>query len=125
MELASAYALGQGAAATAAIVERHDAGSVTRTDYAAGAAFDYCTTDACDWYLPSTLELVRTYVGLQGTANALVDGANYWASSPGILRLSGVPTANLGYVVTASGATGGLAILSKNTTLRVRAIRSF
>jgi hypothetical protein len=125
LELASGYALGQGAAATTAIVERHDAGSVARTDYAAGAAFDLCTENACDWYLPSTLELVRTYVGLRGTANALVDGANYWASSPGILYLSGVPTSNLAYVVTATGATGGLAILSKNTTLRVRAIRSF
>jgi hypothetical protein len=50
-------ALGTGRAATAAIVARHDAGGVAKTDYAAGVADAYTTATASDWFLPSKDEL--------------------------------------------------------------------
>jgi hypothetical protein len=49
--------LGTGRAATAAIVARHDAGGVGKTDYAAGVADAYATATASDWFLPSKDEL--------------------------------------------------------------------
>ena len=50
-------AVGTGRAATAAIVARHNAGNVAKTDYAAGIADRYTTTTASDWFLPSRDEL--------------------------------------------------------------------
>ncbi len=50
-------AMGTGRAATAAIVARHDAGTVSKADYAAGVADAYTTTTASDWFLPSKDEL--------------------------------------------------------------------
>jgi hypothetical protein len=50
-------AIGTGQAATAAIVARHTAGGVAKTDYAAGVADDYTTSTASDWFLPSQDEL--------------------------------------------------------------------
>ena len=49
--------IGAGRAATAAIVARHDAGSVARASYAAGVADAYTTATASDWFLPSKDEL--------------------------------------------------------------------
>lgn len=50
-------AIGTGRAATAAIVARHDAGTVLKGSYAAGVADEYTTTTASDWWLPSRDEL--------------------------------------------------------------------
>jgi hypothetical protein len=50
-------ALGTGRAATAAIIARHNAGSVAKTAYAAGIADTYTTATASDWFLPSKDEL--------------------------------------------------------------------
>jgi len=49
--------LGTGRAATAAIVARHDAGSVAKTAYAAGVADADTTATPADWFLPSKDEL--------------------------------------------------------------------
>jgi hypothetical protein len=46
-------ALGAGRTTTAAIVARHNAGAVAKTDYAAGIADAYTTATASDWFLPS------------------------------------------------------------------------
>ncbi len=50
-------AIGTGRAATAAIIARHDAGGVSKADYAAGVADAYITPTASDWFLPSKDEL--------------------------------------------------------------------
>ena len=50
-------ALGAGRAATAAIIARHNAGSIAKTAYAAGVADSYTTATASDWFLPSKDEL--------------------------------------------------------------------
>jgi hypothetical protein len=49
--------LGKGRAATEAIVARHEADSVPKNSYAAGAAMEYTTATASDWFLPSKDEL--------------------------------------------------------------------
>ena len=51
------FDLGTGRAATVAIVARHEAGGVAQNLYAAGAANEYTTATASDWYLPSREEL--------------------------------------------------------------------
>jgi hypothetical protein len=50
-------AMGTGRAATAAIIARHDAGGVSKIDYAVGVADAYTTPTASDWFLPSRDEL--------------------------------------------------------------------
>ena len=89
--------LGTGRAATAAIVARHDAGSVAKTDYAAGVADDYTTATASDWFLPSKDELnevckyarntsqlagadTRCRAGSAPTLRGFASG-DYWSSS--------------------------------------------
>lgn len=52
-------AIGTGRAATAAIVARHEAGSVPKNQYAAGVADSYTTPTASDWFLPSEGELIE------------------------------------------------------------------
>jgi hypothetical protein len=54
-------AIGTGRAATAAIIARHNAGGVAKTDYAAGIADAYATPTATDWFLPSRDELTELY----------------------------------------------------------------
>ena len=88
---------GTGRAATAAIVARHNAGSVAKTDYAAGVADSYTTATASDWFLPSKDELneVCKYARNTGQApgaSTMCDGGSsatlrgfsdgfYWSSS--------------------------------------------
>ena len=88
-------AFGTGRAATAAIVARHHAGTVSKADYAAGVADAYTTTTASDWFLPSKDELneMCKYARNTGqaagadivcTGGALRDGFAtnyYWSSS--------------------------------------------
>ena len=88
---------GTGRAATAAIVARHNAGSVAKTAYAAGVADSYTTATASDWFLPSKDELneVCKYARNTGQApgaSTMCDGGSsatlrgfsdgfYWSSS--------------------------------------------
>jgi hypothetical protein len=88
-------AIGTGRAATAAIIARHDAGGVPKTDYAAGIADAYTTPTASDWFLPSKDELneVCKYARNTGqvagpdrvcAGGAVSNGfssASYWSSS--------------------------------------------
>jgi len=90
-------AFGTGRAATAAIIARHDAGGVSKADYAVGVADAYTTPTASDWFLPSRDELneVCKYARNTGQAagadivcagGALRDGFAtnyYWSSSEG------------------------------------------
>ena len=88
-------AIGTGRAATAAIVARHDAASVPKTDYAAGVADAYTTSTAADWFLPSRDELNEVCKYARSTGQApgasteclgysLLSGfwtGGYWSSS--------------------------------------------
>ena len=120
--------LGTGRAATAAIVARHDAASVPKTDYAAGVADAYTTSTAADWFLPSRDELneVCKYERNTGqTAGASIvcagrpgqsgSSATYWSSSE-------VPT---GDAMTQAFLSGGQVANIKTTMLYVRPVRSF
>jgi hypothetical protein len=98
--------LGTGRAATAAIVARHDAGSVAKTDYAAGVADDYTTATASDWFLPSRDELneVCKYArntGQAAGASTMCTGGSaptlrgfasgsYWSSSESVASFAWV-----------------------------------
>jgi hypothetical protein len=79
-------AIGQAGAAgakvaTAAIVARHDAGSVSKTAYAAGVADDYVVNGKSDWWLPSIdeLELISENVVSKGLGRWY--GSYYYSSS--------------------------------------------
>jgi hypothetical protein len=103
--------LGTGRAATAAIVARHDAGGVVKTDYAAGAADAYITATASDWFLPSKDELneVCKYarntnqetgaatVCFGGTLRIGFTATSYWSSSEGDPDLAWVHYFNDGF----------------------------
>ncbi len=92
-------ALGTGRTATAAIVARHNAGNVAKTDYAAGVADAYTTPNASDWFLPSKDELnevckyVRNTGQTAGPTTACAGGTlrsssfsnAYWSSSESVV----------------------------------------
>ena len=63
--------LGTGRAATAAIVARHNAGGVAKSDYAAGVADEYTTENASDWFLPSVDELNEVCKYARNTGQAV------------------------------------------------------
>ena len=89
---------GTGRAATAAIIARHNAGGVAKTDYAAGVADVYTTATASDWFLPSKDELnevckyarntgqapgasTRCAFGSTATLRGFSEDYYYWSSS--------------------------------------------
>jgi len=76
-------AIGTGRAATAAIIARHDAGGVSKTDYAAGVADAHTTPTASDWFLPSKDELNEVCKYARNTGQAA--GADI-ACTGGVLR---------------------------------------
>ena len=81
-------AVGTGRAATAAIVARHDAGSVAKNVYAAGVADTYSTATASDWWLPSSGELALMYTNLKAASPSkgnFVSTLSYWSSTEGNL----------------------------------------
>jgi Ca2+-binding RTX toxin-like protein len=114
-------AIGAGRANTAAIVARHDAGSVSHTSYAAGVVDDYSVTVAgvtySDWYLPSRDELAKLWENRAQMPNRT--NAWYWSSSEG--------SDNKAYMQN-FGASGAQVIIDDKAhanVQRVRAIRSF
>jgi hypothetical protein len=107
--------IGTGRAATAAIVARHDAGTVAKTDYAAGVADAYTTATASDWFLPSSGELLLMY-STRGELSPCFsnDNLHYWSSTEH----------PMGYVaLTFSGATYGTS--NKENLELVRPVRAF
>ena len=122
-------AMGTGRAATAAIVARHDLGSVAQADYAAGVADAYITPTATDWFLPSRDELNEVCKYARNTGQAA--GADI-ACTGGVLRDSFSPD----NYWSSSEAWGGCAWAqdfndgfrdpcNKNHTFYVRPVRAF
>jgi hypothetical protein len=70
-----------GKTATAAIVARHDAGSVAKNQYAAGVADDYSANGKSDWWLPSRDELVKMQENLNNKGVGGFAADFYWSSS--------------------------------------------
>ena len=123
---------GTGRAATAAIIARHNAGGVAKTDYAAGVADVYTTATASDWFLPSKDELnevckyarntgqapgasTRCAGGSTATLRGFSEDYYYWSSSE---------TESIG-----SGAqffaTGDLYSVTRFSEIYVRPVRAF
>ena len=128
--------LGTGRAATAAIVARHDAGSVAKTAYAAGVADNYTTATASDWFLPSRDELneVCKYArntGQEAGASTVCTGGSaatlrgfasasdpYWISSE-------VSASNAWLQVFDYGGGGLQQSSNKSNSYYVRPVRAF
>ena len=121
--------LGTGRAATAAIIARHNAGGVTKADYAAGVADAYTTVTASDWFLPSKDELneVCKYASGTGqpagaaivcTGGALLNSfssTGYWSSSERAYYVAWLHRFSDGY----------LGSNNKKSPLYVRPVRAF
>jgi hypothetical protein len=121
-------ALGMGRAATAAIVARHNAGSVIRTSYAAGVADLYTTSTASDWFLPSKDELNEVCKYARNTGQAA--GANTVCS--GGTKRSGFDTSNWSSSEYGTMdaryqnfSDGGQYVTGKNNAPAVRPVRAF
>jgi len=92
----ASLALGMGQANTTAIIARHDAGLVSKADYAAGICDNYTNADNgtgvySDWYIPSRDELNKLRIN-QAVIGNFYGIADYWSSSEesagGALRMS-------------------------------------
>jgi hypothetical protein len=128
-EALNLLAIGTGRAATAAIVARHTAGSVAKTDYAAGIADAYTTPTASDWFLPSKDELnemckyARNTGQAAGAATACLGGTlrsgfasdYYWSSSEDVANAAWDQTF----------FTGGQGNYGKGNGDHVRPVRAF
>jgi hypothetical protein len=123
---------GTGRAATAAIIARHNAGGVAKTDYAAGVADVYSTATASDWFLPSKDELnevckyarntgqapgasTRCAGGSTATLRGFSEDYYYWSSSE---------TASTGSRAQFF-ANGDLYSVTRYSELYVRPVRAF
>jgi hypothetical protein len=107
--------LGIGRSATRRILQRTDSSAVPRTNYAAGAAADYSTPDANDWYLPTFDEAEKMYQNLHQSGLGSFAASIYATSSE-------LTESNVSYF---NFSTGGWASTLKTFEVRVRAIRSF
>ena len=123
---------GTGRAATAAIIARHNAGGVAKTDYAAGVADVYTTATASDWFLPSKDELnevckyarntgqapgasTRCAGGSTATLRGFSEDYYYWSSSE---------TESIGSSAQFF-ATGDLYSVTRDSEIYVRPVRAF
>ena len=123
---------GTGRAATAAIIARHNAGGVAKTDYAAGVADVYTTATASDWFLPSKDELnevckyarntgqapgasTRCAGGSTATLRGFSEDYYYWSSSE---------TESIGSSAQLF-ATGDLYSVTRDSEIYVRPVRAF
>jgi len=104
-----------GKAATAAIVARHDAGSVAKNTYAAGVADDYAANGITDWWLPSKDELQKMQENLTNKGVGGFAADRYWSSSEDGALFAWVQ--NFSY--------GGQASSGKGSTYYVRPVRAF
>ena len=103
-----------GKAATAAIVARHDAGSVAKNTYAAGVADDYVANGITDWWLPSKDELQKMQENLNNKGVGGFASGYYWSSSEHV--------ADLAWVQSFSNGDQGY---SKTFPSYVRPVRAF
>ena len=121
--------LGTGRAATAAIVARHDAGSVAKSLYAAGVADAYTTATASDWFLPSKDELNEVCKYASDTRQ-VAGGAT--VCSGGTLRTGFTPGNHLSSSEYSAGFAWAQAFndgphlnIDKASTFYVRPVRAF
>ncbi|MCX6515834.1 MAG: DUF1566 domain-containing protein [Actinobacteria bacterium] len=104
-----------GKAATAAIVARHDAGSVAKNLYAAGVADDYVANGVSDWWLPSRNELAKMQENLNEKGVGGFASDYYWSSSE-------VDAYNAWFQDFSYGFQG---FINKAATYYVRPVRAF
>ena len=122
---------GTGRAATAAIVARHNAGSVAKTDYAAGVADSYTTATASDWFLPSKDELNEVCKYALNTGQAAGADTVCTGGSAATLRgfASGLYWSSSDYLADAAWfqyfTSGNQASDNKASTYHVRPVRAF
>ena len=122
---------GTGRAATAAIVARHNAGSVAKTAYAAGLADSYTTATASDWFLPSKDELNEVCKYALNTGQAAGADTVCTGGSAATLRgfASGLYWSSSDYLADAARfqyfTSGNQASDNKASTYHVRPVRAF
>lgn len=124
-------AMGAGREATLKVIARHRAGNVANNLYAAGAAVNYATTKASDWWLPSKDELneLCKFARRQATGDTAVACAStgtlrdgftsdyFWSSSEGSWADAAIQNFDNGFQT--------IDTKSNNFTFVVRAIRGF
>jgi hypothetical protein len=104
-----------GKSATAAIVARHNAGSVAKNLYAAGVADDYTANGVSDWWLPSSDEILKMQENLNNKGLGGFAYDVYWSSSENFTDDAYFQGFNTGF-----GST-----TQKPTLYNVRPVRAF
>lgn len=105
-----------GKAATAAIVARHDSGSVAKDLYAAGVADNYTVNGVSDWWLPSMSEIEKMSENLNHKGAGGFNFQQYWSSTQNLRDTAYIQNFNFDY---------NIAVEFKGLSLLVRPVRAF
>jgi hypothetical protein len=106
-----------GKAATEAIVARHDAGSIAKNTYAAGAADAYEANGKTDWWLPSKDEMGKMAENLSNRGLGSFSSNSYWTSSETVAENTAAWSQNFYFDRQLSQ--------TKNNSFSVRPVRAF
>jgi hypothetical protein len=106
-----------GKAATEAIVARHDAGSIAKNTYPAGAADAYEANGKTDWWLPSKDEMGKMAENLSNRGLGSFSSNSYWTSSETVAENTAAWSQNFYFDRQLSQ--------TKNNSFSVRPVRAF
>jgi hypothetical protein len=106
-----------GKAATEAIVARHDAGSIAKNTYPAGAADAYEANGKTDWWLPSKDEMGKMAENLSNRGLGSFSSNSYWTSSETVAENTAAWSQNFYFDRQLSQ--------TKNSSFSVRPVRAF